>query len=66
MTRVVALDEKNALLGVQAGGQKLGEELIGLIPQRFGILPDGDGVQIRNAIAIVEGIAVLNVDPVLD
>ena len=62
----MALNEKHALVGVKAGRQQLGKELIGLFPQVVGVLPDGDGVQIDDTVTVVKLVAVLDVNPVLN
>ena len=50
----VGLDKEGAFLRVQAAGNILGQLLYGAPPQGGGVLPDGDGVQIRHKeIAVV-------------
>ncbi len=48
--RHLALDEKDALLQVDAHGQQHGVAIQHVFPQGGGLLPDGDGVQVRQAV----------------
>ena len=49
----VALHEQHALLRVDAGGQQHGCGLPGLTAQGRGVLPHGDGMQVRHHVQAV-------------
>ncbi len=50
MDRDLALIEDDASLGIDAGGQISGGHLAGVSTQQGRVLPDGDGVQVDDAV----------------
>ena len=64
MLRNMALDEKHALLRIDAAGKIDGHSLIGPFAQIGRLLSDGDGVQVRHAVIAI--VFLLQKGPVSD